>query len=282
MRFHPLMLFVKLYHGPTHAIDIIENGQDPRDWPMEPMLNAGPVEVPAAAFGESVCGRLIEAIRRHDLPLVRALAPKGAKGEFRGQTPLVAAVRERDADIVSAILPHCDPRRATKYGHTALMFAALQETRCIVDLLIPVSDVDATNTRGETALMFAAEYGYMPCIEALAAVADHGKANFMGSNALMKAICPATWAHHSFWALENVVDALWPHYDLNAQDSDGWTALMMCTQVSAWGVFDLLARMSDPDVQNNEGNTAIDLVYERDCERGERVEAGGSAEDPDY
>lgn len=277
MRFHPLMLFVKFWEAPTHAIDVIENCENPYNRRLHPSIQPELPPKRTAGKGRSKCARLIEAIKRRDLPQVRRLAPTAANGQFRGQTPLVAAVRERDVEIARALLPHCDPRKANKFGHTALMFAALQDTPCMVDLLIPVSNVDAASKRGETALMFAAEFGYMPCIEALAAVADHSATNFVGSNALMKAISPDTMAAHSHWALSNIVDLLWTRYDLDAQDDDGWTALMMCTQVVAWDVFDLLARNSNLNVRNNDGNTALDLIYERDRERGERVEAGGSA-----
>jgi ankyrin repeat protein len=49
--------------------------------------------------------------------------------------------------------------------------------------------------------------------------------------------------------------------DLNAQDSDGWTALMYAVTVGgAEAVSKLVAAGVDQSVKNNDGDTAMDLA----------------------
>lgn len=275
----PFILYTKFFCRPSHAIDGIEIFGSPCDWQHPSSLQKEIEAMTVASRDNSPCAELISAIRLHDIDKVRALAPVAATGESNGQTPLVAAVRERRVDLAKAILPHCDPRHANAHGHTALMFAALQDTRCMVDLLLPVSDADAVNTRGETALMFAAEFGYITCIEALLGASNPDIQNKKGLTALMKAIAPYTLARHSWWARLNIVEMLAPRSNLNLQDEDGWTALIHSAQVPAWDVFDLLAKSTDMELKTSFGDTALDLVYQYDDEIGARVEGGGMAND---
>lgn len=87
------------------------------------------------------------------------LLTSGADANWRGgdgRTPLMAATRQQNEEMVRLLLPFSDTRATDDEGATALMIAAARRAEACFRLLLPHSDARARDARGQTALMHLA------------------------------------------------------------------------------------------------------------------------------
>ena len=94
------------------------------------------------------------------LSIITCLERVNGYRDYYGDTPLQAAVRKKDVDLVKSLLVNGNDVKATnKIEQTALMIAAGDGSSEIMEILLPDSDVKATDKYGVTALMYAVMSG---------------------------------------------------------------------------------------------------------------------------
>jgi ankyrin repeat protein len=91
--------------------------------------------------------------------------------DLDGQTPLIAAIENRDQEWTGYLLNEgADPNTANGKGDTPLMAAARIGFQDAVDWLLQMgAKVDAANRMGETALIIAVQRRQVPVVRALIA-----------------------------------------------------------------------------------------------------------------
>jgi ankyrin repeat protein len=138
--------------------------------------------------------RVIDAVRRGDAALVRALIQKKAPvvaAEADGTTALHIAVRNDALDLVQALLKAGAPANAaTRYGVTPLALAATNGNPAIVGALLEGgANPNVASPQGETVLMEAARSGNLAVVDRLVAGgADvNARDSWRGETAVMRA-----------------------------------------------------------------------------------------------
>lgn len=164
---------------------------------------------------------------------VQRLAESGRmRADIPGSdTPLIAATRAGRADIVASLIPHSDLNAKGAKGDTALIIAAQNCDPGLTRLLLRGSDPNAQNDAGRTALM-----------EALGRMPDGGYRHESGLKAIRCAL------------------QLIPKTDLNLQDAEGRTALMLAIKPSSMELFEMMLERADANVQDEEGRTSLMLA----------------------
>ena len=127
-----------------------------------------------------------------------------------------------EKELVLCILNRVDLNAQDLFGKTALMRAAYKNNTSIAELLLTAgADKDIQDIHGWTAVMEAAAAGNTEFAQLLI---KHGacckKQDREGKTALMLAL----WYQKS--ATSNTCEVLLAHSDINAQDQNGWTALL--------------------------------------------------------
>ncbi len=181
-------------------------------------------------------------------------ATVGATAARAAETPLIDAVKERDAEAVRRLLADSVAVTGTEAdGTTALHWAAHYDQLDIAALLLDAgAAVDATNRYGVTPLALASLNGSTPMVlRLLEAGADPNRANPEGETPLMTAARTGNGA---------AIDALLSHgADVDAVE--GWrsqTALMWAAaQNQVTSVERLLAAGADPNARSERGFTSM-------------------------
>ena len=214
--------------------------------------------------------------------IVKLLLAAGAdvKAVHRtGDQALMMAARQRSyrtpaveptAEILEMLLATgADPDARGQWGRTALMHA---NTAAKVRLLVKNgADVEASDEQGETALMKAAARGEAAVVRALVeSGANVNAKDNNGATALLHSLSRDYYGYYGDDArtlpqrrLEVARQiVLVKDVDLNAQNSNGETALMRAVRLENVGMIkSLLARGADANLSDQFGDTAFILAY---------------------
>jgi ankyrin repeat protein len=224
---------------------------------------------------------LMEAVTGGHVETMKLLLAAGAdvKTVHRtGEQALMMAARQRSyrtptvepsAEVVGLLLAHgADPNATSRWGETALMFA---NTAARVKLLVGKgADLEARSEGGMTALMKAASRGDVGVAGALVesganvnAVDDKGSTALLYSldgknNAYGDEIATLPGRRAEITRSLLLVKTL----DVNAQNSDGETALLRAVRLANPElVKSLLARRADRNRSDVFGDTPVTLAY---------------------
>ena len=206
---------------------------------VERLLDAGAVVDARDTWGKTA---LMWASEGGNLELVERLLDAGAvvdARDKRGKTALMEAAYGGNLELVERLLDAgADVDARSKWGFTALMGASLGGNLEVVKHLLDAgADVNAQETPGETALMIASGQGHPKIVRQLwFEGANPDAQNEDGDTALM--ITMKDFSDLLEAGIENVYDRY------------------MAT------IFGLIKYKPDPDIQNNEGKTAIELAEE--------------------
>ena len=210
-------------------------------WHRTVRFAAAVVLLAVAGPGAAADARLVEAVKRGDEAVVRALLVERTDPnapEADGSTPLHwAAHRERVAIAALLIRAGARPAAANRYGVRPLSLACINGNAALIELLLAAgADPDTTLAEGETALMTAARTGVPAAVEVLLAHGADVQAaeSWRGQTALM-------WAAAEGHAA--VVAALLAHgADVGARSRRGFTALLFAARE---GRIDVVERLLD-------------------------------------
>lgn len=127
---------------------------------------------PALAQGEAA--RLLDAVRRQDDETVKRLLDDGIgpnARDYRGDSPLMAAVRLGKLDLTQRLLDAGADTEARWRGYTPLALAASQGNAALTRLLVRAgANPDRANTDGDTPLHAAIRKGHADVVTVLASV----------------------------------------------------------------------------------------------------------------
>jgi ankyrin repeat protein len=226
-----------------------------RAWPA--IATAGAWLIAGVALAAATEPGLMSAVKRADVPAVRALLAKGADArgsEADGTTPLHWAVHNNSLELVELVIAAGgDVKAANRYSVTPLVLGCINGNAAIVDRLLKSgADPNTASGEGETVLMTAARTGSVDVVKRLIAAGAtvNAKETFRGQTALMWAIAE----EH----LEIVRTLLETGADASAKTAKGFTPLLFAVR---GGRFDmvktLLAAGADVNETAGEGTTAL-------------------------
>lgn len=197
-----------------------------------------------------------------------------------GDQALIMAARQRSyrspaaepgAEVMQLLLVHgADPNARGAWGRTALMAA---NTAAKVKLLVANrADVEAKDEQGQTALIKAAARGDVDVVSALLdSGADINARDDKGSDALLHSLDRENLAHgeerktlpaRRLEVARRIL--LYKSVDVNAQNSDGETALMRAVRLeNIETIQSLLAHGADANRSDVFGDTAVILAYDK-------------------
>lgn len=208
-------------------------------------------------YGESA---LLFAIMTGDAEVVRKLVSAGADPDSKdthGTPVLTLASDEGYLDIVKVLLDAgADVNKKDNDGSTALMEASEKDHIDIVKiLLVAGADPDVENDNGVTALWMASSNGLAEVSELLLPLTKNidAREKYNKSTPLI---------NMARWGKVSTVKALLDKgADMNAQDTQGWTALMWAAKDNYQDIVNLLlGKGADFKIKNRFGNTALKLA----------------------
>ena len=173
--------------------------------------------------------RLIEAVKRRDVPVVRGLLKDGADvngAEGDGATPLAWAAHRDDTEIAALLLRSgARVNAANHYGVTPLSLACTNRSAAMVEALLEAgADPNLAAASGETALLVAARTGDVGVMKLL--MMRGGEVN---TRERRREQTPLMWAvsggHRDLVRLLIEGGA-----DVNAASSTGFTPLMFAAR----------------------------------------------------
>ncbi len=200
---------------------------------------------------------LLEAVKRQDLPAVRALLRENVDvnaPQPDGATALHWAVHLDDAEIVDHLIrAGAQVDAANEYGVTPLSLACGTGSASLVERLLTAgADPNLARATGETPLMRAASTGSVPAVEALIA---HG--------ADVNQTEPAVGQTPLMWAISTrhpaVAEVLIAHgADVRARSAGGFTPLLFAAREGGLDAARLLVN-ADADVHDamEDGTSAL-------------------------
>ncbi len=216
-----------------------------------------------------------EGSRRSEV--LGVLLAAGAKPNLRdaeGNTALLHAVMRPLEDAMELLVPNSDLRISNAKGETALTIAAGGNSSKILRAILDGSDVDHKNAQGDTALIVAARAGSAEFVTELCRRADVNARNAKGRTALMEALARVA-SKKSGWSSSGsdlgplrCVLRLLPMSNLDLQDEEGQTALMLCAEAGIPELLGLMLPTADVNVRDAKGATALARL----CSRGEDSE----------
>lgn len=218
-----------------------------------------------AAENDRISDLIFEAIESNDAGAVAILV---GLTSFDYSPYLIYAAEVGSVDCVVELIKHCDPKASGDNDVTALIAAAAKGQAECVKALLPVSDAKARDCRGMCALMHAVEQDcrltyYIPensdeCAKLLIPHSDTNAQDDQGRTALIMAITETEYI--------DIVKLLLPHSNLELKDNEGRTALLnaacVANDFSSACVRLLLASKCSPNAQDNDGWTALMLAVE--------------------
>lgn len=175
---------------------------------------------------------LRQAVRDNNMVRVRHLIDNGANVDTRslgGLTPLtIATVRGLDSMVETLLEEGADPDIVDDYGEVALFVAMWQDIGMVEALLEEGANPNIVNGDGKTPLLIATRHGHDDLVELLlSAKADPNVRDGNDGNTALHII--AYWRRFDQWRYENIAKAL-------------------------------LRAGANPDIKNNDGKTAWDVV----------------------
>lgn len=216
-----------------------------------------------------------EGARRSEV--IEVLLGAGAKTDLRdadGNTALSHAVMRVLEDAVELLARRSDLGASNAKGETALTLAASGHSLKILRAVLEGSDVDQKNAQGDSALIIAARAGSAEFVAELCRRADVNAQNAKGRNALMEALARVA-SKKSGWSSNGgdlgplrCVLRLLPLSNLDLQDEEGQTALMMCAEAGVPELLGLMLPTADVNARDARGATALARL----CSRGEDSE----------
>jgi len=217
------------------------------------------------------------AVRADDVETVQLLARAGANANAAnryGVTPLsLAAVNANPVMIAALVAAGADPNRPVSRGQTALMVAARTGNAAAVRVLLDhKADVNARETQlGETALMWAASEDHADVVTLLvsrgadvngrSAIVPFAKDRF-GLEGVLTILPHGNWTPLMYAARDGGLNAARAlakaGADVNAQDPDGTTALVLAIMNSHYDAANaILEAGADPNLADKAGMAAL-------------------------
>ena len=251
--------------------------------------------VPVTGYAQNSHLFLLSAKRGHLKQVKQQLAdgvPVNIPNSESGSTALILAAHRKHTEVVEVLLAHpeIDINAANRYGYTAL-HAAIDNhgsgEEIIKKLLArEVIEVNAQNNDGQTALMLscAAQEGKQAQLLLEHPATDVNMQDSAGNSALMYAAYKINeneerisyslgrYYQNPFALLRGYgnLDALnallaRPEININFQNSDGFTALMLAAYSDNIKAVELLMSRKDVNIYltNKDGKTALDLAREK-------------------
>lgn len=179
----------------------------------------------------------------------------------QGHTPFVLSVENDDITMIDTLFElGADPYISNHYGHNAIQYAILhRRTNAVQHLIHRYSfDLDAQNRKGRTAFMIAAANGYLDILKMLA---DNGANPHVLDKKGRSAL---------FYAIQNKNSRIVHHLvnscllDVNIQDVDGITPLMLASQINDCESVDVLIRRgADISLCDRLGRNALHHAVEQ-------------------
>ena len=210
--------------------------------------DAGTVKEPTEAEKKTATAKLFKAVKASNASQVNEALEAGANINAKdsdGWTALMRASRNGYKAIVKTLLDKgADVNAKDKEGGTALMWATFKNRTAIVKILIDKgADVNARDNRGSTALMMAAINGHTDIVALLEA-----------ARAAIARLFIAVKANNA----SQVNEALEAGANINAKDSDGWTALMWALGEGYTAIAKaLIDKKADVNAREGRGWTAL-------------------------
>jgi uncharacterized protein len=198
-------------------------------------------------------------------PVVSLLINRGAHldlADSNGVTALAQALYRNQPEVAGILLTRgANPNATSKRGDSPLMLAAQRgDTVSLARLIQRGARVNASNTWGASALSAAADNGHTECARLLlsqGATVDQRMEKDDGRTPLYLAI----QGRH----IDCARLLLEKGADINASTPRGWTPLMAAAKRGDSVAVDLLiSRGAQLDLENNEGDTALDIADDKD------------------
>jgi ankyrin repeat protein len=218
------------------------------------------------------------AARNDDIEMARALILSGANARAAdryGLTPLTLAATRGSARMLELLIrAGADPNTSLPEGETALMTAARTgDPDAVRVLLAHGAEVNRKEkTLGETALMWAAAENHPEAVGILAAAGADLNArstvlhlapfNWVTSGMISTSLPRGGWSALHYAARQGAIEAarvlVVQHADLNVQDPDGTTALVIAILNAHFDLANmLLDKGADPNVADETGTAAL-------------------------
>lgn len=198
--------------------------------------------------------------------VIEVLLAAGAKPDIcdaEGDTALLHAVKRPLEDAVALLAPVSDLRASNAKGDSALTLAAAGHSWKILQAVLDGSDVDHKNAAGDTALILAARSGSAQFVAELCRRADVDAQNVKGRTALMEALAGVA-SKKSGWSSSGsdlgplrCVLRLLPLSNLDLQDAEGQSALMLCAEAGIPELLGLMLPTADVNLRDAKGATAL-------------------------
>lgn len=201
--------------------------------------------------------QLMEAAKNNDLKKMEDLIKQGASvnsADDKGRTPLMYAAEAGSQQAIERLVKnhHADVNAKDENDQTALMKSAIMGKNDGVKFLLDnKAKIDEYDRFGRTALSYSARANHTDVLKTLLHKnADPNIRDEDGRSPLMDAATKGN--------LESTKELLRHNADVNAQTDVGKsTALMDAIENGNPDVIGLLAKRSDPDVQDSQGDTAL-------------------------
>ncbi|XP_048239578.1 uncharacterized protein LOC124112111 isoform X2 [Haliotis rufescens] len=239
----------------------------------------------------------------HSHEVIQALVEKGADVGIKnkeGKTPLHCAARQQCLECVKLLLPVSDVNAQDSDGDTALHCSLLSDKphshEVIQTLVEKGADVGIKNKKDQTPLHCAARRQCMECVKLFLPVSDVNAQDSDGDTALHSSLLSdKPHSHEVIQALVEkgadvgiknkkdktplhcaamrqcieCVKLLLPVSDVNAQDSDGNTALhcILLSYISHYHevIQALVEKGADVGIKNKEGETPLHCAARQQC-----------------
>lgn len=208
--------------------------------------------------------RLLNACKKGSIETVRQLLQCGVNPnacESNRISAFMIAAKYNHPEILAVLNEYgANPRHCNDYGHNALHYVTREGDIGIIPDLINVHGIDpnAKTCFGDTAFLIAARYGNC---DAMKILVEHGANPYHINRENENAIHLVT--SHDLKALVYLLDNF--HFDINAVDKKGRSAILIAAAKGDTDIIDLLVRRgADVFCVDHDGRNAVHYAAERD------------------